>query len=104
MYQYTCILGKSCLLCVLQSSSINEVIKKGQKSPYIILSGRKEQLQSFLVVDKSLVCECPLNNVPVILLSAFFSFNICYTPGCHNFFSFLEYVFLDYKTINFPHR
>ena len=65
------------------------------------LEGRNNLIQSFLVVDKSLVCECPLNNVPVILLSAFFSFNICYTPViCYmsQFFSFLEYVFLDYKT------
>ncbi len=82
----------------LQNPSFSEVMKKGQKSPYILLSGSKDQLQSFLVVDKTLVCECPLDNIPLILLSSFFSFNICYTPGCNKYFSFLEHVFLDYKS------
>ncbi len=73
---------------------VSGLIKKGQKSPYIIVLEHGEQ--AFLVVDKIIVCECtPIENIPLILLSAFFCFNIHYPQGCHNFYSFMEYIFLN---------
>ncbi len=52
--------------------------------------------QAFLVVDKVIVCECtPIENIPLLLLSAFFCFNIHYPQGCNNFYAFMEYVFLN---------
>ena len=57
-------------------------------SIYILLTGHTE-LQSLFIVDRSVVCECPLDDVSLILVSAYFSFNIlCYTPGCYNYFAF----------------
>ena len=46
----------------------------------------------------TLVCECTVGNAPFILLSAFFSFNVFYSPRCSNYFSFLEYVLLESNT------
>ena len=74
-------------------------MRKGQKPPYMLLTGSKEQLQAFLIVDKSLVCECStLGVIPLMLLSAFFSFNVQYPTGCSKFFSFLEHILLNTTT------
>ena len=54
------------------SSQLAEVVKKWQKTPYILATGHAQQLQTFLVVDKSVVCECPLEDITIILISAFF--------------------------------
>ena len=51
-------------------------------------------MQAFLIVDKCNVCECDIDDVPLLLMGAFFSFNICYTTGCHNFYAFMECVLL----------
>lgn len=54
-------------------------------------------MQSFLIVDKIVVCEVKnFIEIPLYLLSALYSFNICYTPGCTNFYLFLEFVFLNF--------
>ena len=67
-------------------------------SIYILLTGHTE-LQSLLIVDRSVVCECPLDDVSLILVSAYFSFNIlCYTPGCYNYFAFFEHIFFGSKS------
>ncbi len=76
----------------LQSSSLSETVKKGQKPPYILMSGSEQQWQAFLVVDKAIICEAPLSAIPTILISAFYTFNIQYPIGCQNAYSFLEYV------------
>ena len=71
-------------------------MRKGQKSPYTLLTSSKEQLQAFLIVDKSLVCDCStLSVIPLMLISAFFSFNVQYPTGCSNYFSFLEHILLN---------
>ena len=68
-------------------------------SPYILMSGTwPAPNQAFLVVDKHIVCEVPdLLDIPFILMAASFVFNIHYTQGCNNFYSYLEVV-----TLNFP--
>ncbi len=45
------------------------------------------------------MCECtPIENIPLLLLSAFFVLNIHYPQGCNNFCAFMEYVFLNKKS------
>ena len=39
-----------------------------------------------------------MEDIPVLLMSAFFSFNICYPPGCNNYFALLECVLLGFKS------
>ena len=48
-------------------------------TPYILVTGDVgEAKQTFLIIDKTLVFEVPLNcNLPFVLMAAFFSFNIC---------------------------
>ncbi len=75
-----------------------EDIKKRKKSPYVVLTGEDQEVQAFLIVDKTLICECtPIQSIPLYLMSSFFSFHIQYTPGCHNVYSFLEHALLGYK-------
>ena len=72
------------------SSQMEDIIQRNAKqSPYLLITSFPAR-QVFLIVDKPVVCECSVEDVPVMLMSAFFSFNICYTPGCHNYFAFLE--------------
>ena len=53
--------------------------------------------QAFLVVDKTIISEIPIDcTLPFVLLAAFFVFNICYPKGCANLFSFLEIITFNY--------
>ena len=67
-------------------------------TPYILMTGTlREPGQAFLVVDKNIINEIKdFDNIPLILLSAYFVFNIKYPTGCNNFFSFLEILLLKY--------
>ena len=68
-------------------------------TPYILLSEDDEQFQTFLVVDKTIVCEVEvLHDIPFVLMAAFFVFNICYPKGCNNLFSFMEILTLNYPS------
>ena len=45
----------------------------------MLLTGSKEQLQAFWIVDQSPLCECStLNVIPLMPISSFFSFNLQY--------------------------
>ena len=82
---------------------MSETIGKGQKPPYILLTGSHGNTQqAFLVVDKTVVCECGIHVVQLMLLSSFFVFNVQYPAGCSNYFSFMEYVLLNTKTAKLP--
>lgn len=66
-------------------------------TPYILVTGEDDGMQTFLVVDKSILSEVPLNcTLPFVLMAAFFVFNICYPKGCSNLYSFMEIVTLGY--------
>ena len=66
-------------------------------TPYHLVTDVGEAKQTFLIIDKTLVSEVPLNcNLPFVLMAAFFSFNICYPKGCGNLYSFMEIVTLSY--------
>ena len=66
----------------------------------MLLSEDDGQLQTFLVVDKTIVCEMEVtSDIPFILLAAFIVFNICYPKGCSNIFSFMEVLTLNYRLL-----
>ena len=77
-----------------------QAVAEGNSSitPYILVTGEDDgTLQTFLVVDKTILSEVPLDyGIPFVLLAAFFVFNICYPKGCSNIYSFMEITTLNY--------
>ena len=70
--------------------------ERQQAEPYIIVVGTMgDPSQAFLVVDCHVIGEVELNKIPLVLLGAYFVFNICYCKGCNNMFSYLEVLCLD---------
>ena len=51
--------------------------------------------KAFLTCEKSIISEIPAENVALILLAAYYTFNIQYPQDCNNVFSFLEVLFLN---------
>ena len=49
---------------------------------------------SFLIIDRRVVTEVPVNDVPIYLMATYYILNICYPPGCQNLYCFLEVVLL----------
>ena len=49
--------------------------------PYILIVGQ-EAVQAYLVVDKKVVDDVSFEDIPYILMAAFFVYNICYPKGC----------------------
>ena len=71
---------------VLQvSTNITAVARENHyATPYILLC---EDLQTFLVVDKMIVCDVLTpRGIPFILKAAYFVFNICYQRGVITYF------------------
>ena len=68
-------------------------------APYILSVGYvKEATQSFLVVDKQVIMEVKTCDIPLVLMSAFFIFNIHYPQGCTNLYSFMEVFALGFSS------
>ena len=65
--------------------------------PYILVVGL-EAIQAYLVVDKKVVDDVSFEDIPYILMAAFFVYNICYPKGCINLYSFLEVVLLKFRS------
>ncbi len=67
-------------------------------APYILMTGSLLQPeQAFLVIDK--INEViNFEDIPFILTSAYFVFNIKYPVGCNNFYSFLEILLYQFPT------
>ena len=73
----------------------------GNVVPYILIIGRVEEAnQAFLVVDKQIVMSVDIKQIPIILMSAFFVYNIHYPSGCSNFYSFMEAFTLGFALDN----
>lgn len=63
--------------------------------PFVVVRGEVRNLHDgFMCVEGKVVCEVPLDSIPYILLCVFYTFNLQYTQGCTNFYSFMEYLFL----------
>ena len=72
-------------------------------NPYILIVGSPEDHQkAFLVVDAKVVMEIDIPSIPLVLMAAFFIFDICYTPACFNFYSFMEVIVMDYSINKAP--
>ncbi len=74
------------------------VEKKEQAEPYIVVAeatGVENSIQAFLVTDRELITQVPLLDIPIVLMSAYFTYNICYPKGCTNFYAFMEVVILN---------
>lgn len=83
--------GKGC-------NNITTVVEEiGNLAPYIFASGDVQSpIQTFLVIDKKVVCEVTFEDVPFVLISVF---NICYLKGCSNIYSFIEIKTLLYRKL-----
>lgn len=67
-------------------------------APYILVSGDYlEAEQAFLVTDQRVIMEVNIEDIPLVLMSAFFVYNICYPLGCSNFYAFLEVFTLGFN-------
>ena len=78
-------------------SNLTTAAKQNSNITPYILSCDEEEL--YLIVDKIVVCEIPnYLDVPFVLMSAYFVFNICYPRGCNNLFSFMEILTLNYPS------
>ena len=70
-------------------------------APYIMIIGTWQQArQAFLVVDKQVVMDVDIKDIPIVLMSAFFVYNIHYPSGCSNFYSFMEVFTLGFALHN----
>jgi hypothetical protein len=68
-------------------------------APYILTVGYvKEGTQNFLVVDQQVIMEVKTSDIPLVLMSAFFIFNIHYPQGCTNLYSFMEVFALGFSS------
>ena len=68
-------------------------------APYILTIGYvKEATQNFLVVDQQVIMEVQTCDIPIVIMSAFFVFNIRYPHGCANLYSFMEIFVLNFGT------
>jgi hypothetical protein len=82
---------------MLLSSMLFDLVKdRNQNEPYLIIFGvQQTPQQCFLIVDQEILCEIDEDDCAFALMSAFFVFNICYTKGLSNVFTFFEHVLLN---------
>ena len=70
-------------------------LQQMQKAPYaVVLGGHKDPKLAFMVMDKKIICEIPIDDIPIYLIAVFYIFNICYPTGCQNLYCFLEVILL----------
>ena len=66
--------------------------------PCVLVEGQLSSPQKvYLGVEKDILCVIPPKKVAAALMSAFYAFNMEYTAGCSNFYSFFEKVFFDMR-------
>ena len=63
----------------------------------IVIGGLSSIQNALLVVEKKAVTNFPPNQALVILLGAFYAYNMHYPEGCKNIYTFFEVVFFKYK-------
>ena len=74
-----------------------------KKEPYALVVGTyQDPQQTFLIVDSNITTEIDFRDIPLILMCAFFVFNIHYTKGCNNVYLFFEHSLLNIKKKQFP--
>ena len=71
-------------------------MKRKLPTPYLLVIGSVEApSQLFLVTDCAIIMEVTIENCIIVLLSAYFAYNICYPRGCVNVMSLLEVIFVN---------
>ena len=67
------------------------MVENSPPQPMIIIAGDLQKPeQAFLCSEKKVLGEIKAENVAVILLSTYYSYNLCYPKGTGNLYSFLE--------------
>lgn len=68
-------------------------------APCILVSGQLNKVkETYLVVEKKQICQVkPSILSPLLLLAAFYCYNMSYPTGLKSLYAFLEYVILDMK-------
>ena len=60
----------------------------------IIVRGKaNDPKDAYLATEGQLLCMLPLEKAPYVLSAAFYAFNMQYTAGCTNFYSFWSICF-----------
>lgn len=78
------------------SSDVTAVVSDNDHlEPYILVV---ESNEVYLVVDKRVVHQVEVMDIPFNLMAAYFVYNICYPKGCSNFYTFLEIMMLNYPS------
>ena len=67
--------------------------------PCILVVGQLDKInETFLVVEKKVICKAKaIILCPLLLLAAYYSYNMSYPAGLKTLYMFLEYVILDVK-------
>ena len=54
----------------------------------------------YIVIEKNVLCSVNIDIAIILLFACFFAFNMEYTSGCTNLFTFLKHLFLETKIPN----
>ena len=74
-----------------------------EAAPCIIAIGQLNKVnESFLVVEKKVICKMNPILCPLMLLAGYYCYNMSYPTGLKTLFAFLEYVILDIKPKKMP--
>lgn len=66
--------------------------------PCIMVRGSMaEPKEAFLCIERTVLCKAPCCEIPLILMAAFYVFNMEYTQGLINVYTFLEYTLLNHS-------
>ena len=90
---------KSSILLIFQEggSAKDAVQRVPTAQPCIVVRGVLDSIkEAVLVVERKMVTTFPCKELPAILLGAFYVYNMHYTDGCKNLYSFFEVVFLKH--------
>ena len=67
-------------------------------APSLMFIGRLGNVREvFLVAEGSLISKVEAIEAPLVLLAAYYSYNMSYPPGLVTFYTFLEYIILEKK-------
>ena len=69
-----------------------------KQSKYSQLCSTKHPKDGFLACEKTLMSKVKLVDIPIVLFATYYVFNMEYSIGCSNYFSFLEVIFLNCAT------
>ncbi len=87
------------LFIVQEGDSLKDAVQDVPTAqPCIIIWGSLGKVKdAVLVVERKIVSSFPPNETPLVLVGAFYAFNMHYTERCKNLYSFLEVVFFKCK-------